>query len=850
MNLMPERIRSTGPGPDPLRENRYFETGSLHQPAGSNAVFAKASIPMLKPTILTCCVAISSAVCAFSQSLGGSDLKARFQTPPFEYRAIYPFQGAGGAKYEDTASTQKQLENIFNGYGFGGIMIAPTTDRPFTFEGEKLVPGYMRHIGNGLQSSLPAGASPWLMTLPAGVTPYRSSVTPADKHMPKPAPLPAYMSNAYFDQLREILAYSKANGRKVVFYDEAGYPSGIANHTTPEVYHRKLLEKTEERVSGPGAFTKVITGPGVLMSVVAMNAATMERINLTPLVKENTLRWSVPSGNWRLMMFHCTTPRVTGGELDYRSATDYLDTSAANWFVKRVYEPLAKEVGKYFGNTIFQTFFDDVGLFDEERTWTSGFNVRFKERTGLDPAIYYPALWESIGPETEAARVAFFDTRAELLADGFPKVVTEWGKKNKIDVSGHCPGNYDPQPVDMNGDPFKFYRAQPIPMADVIFSYPTGRDGFKLISDGAEYYDKPIVAAETFNSFSPAGKTAGYRRLMELYIRGINRLMGSGIPDMEATGDPKSFSEWVGRCSMMLQGGQRISEIAIFYPIADLESFFHFDAMEYTKDMRWGTFVPHDNDFMAIGEMLLGEVHRDFTFMHPDFLLSNKIVSKGTTLELQNRVNRQGYHVLVLPGQTVISLRALRKIKAYFDQGGTVVATSLLPSKAAELTGSEKVTKANDLEVQAIIKGIFGVDPSRPMPTGTSPIKTNKRQGRAVFLSKPDGKSLAEILDRLEPGADVRFTGNPGPKSGGGEFSYTHKRKEGRDIYYFANSSDSQIDTFAEVRGRIDPEWWDPATGETVPIRQVEHPMINGQEYTRFPLALKAVSSTFVVSAN
>jgi hypothetical protein len=122
---------------------------------------------------------------------------------------------------------------------------------------------------------------------------------------------------------------------------------------------------------------------------------------------------------------------------------------------------------------------------------------------------------------TDAARAAFFDTRAELLADGFPKVVADWGLRNKIDVSGHCPGNYDPQPVDMNGDPFKFYRDIPVPMVDVIFAYPTGRDGFKLVSDGAEYYDKPVVAGEVFNSFAPAGKKEGYRRIMELYTRGI-----------------------------------------------------------------------------------------------------------------------------------------------------------------------------------------------------------------------------------------------------------------------------------------------------------------------------------------
>jgi hypothetical protein len=400
----------------------------------------------------------------------------------------------------------------------------------------------------------------------------------------------------------------------------------------------------------------------------------------------------------------------------------------------------------------------------------------------------------------------------------------------------------------MNGDPFKFYRAQDIPMIDVIFAYPTGRDGFKLVSDGADFYDKPIVAAETFSSFSPPGQTAGYRRLMELYIRGTNRLMGSGLPKSDVLGGITTFAEWVGRNSLMLQGGKRVSEIAIFYPIADLEAYYHFDAAAYTKEMRWGTFVPYDNDFLAVGEMLLGEVHRDFTFLHPDFLLSEKIKLNGSNLDLQNKVNNQTYKTLILPGQTVISLKALQKIKAYYDQGGIVIGTSLLPSKASELTGNEKTTLANDLKVQAIIKEMFGIDATKPMPEGVSSVKCNKMNGKTVFISKPSGDLLKKTLEKLNIDTDVSFENNPSPLSGGGMFSYIHKQKDNKEIYYFANSSDDAIETYAEVRGKIKPELWNPENGETTLIKEVIYVKKIGQDYTRFPLKLNPVSSIFVIS--
>lgn len=793
------------------------------------------------------CCAVLSIRFSFAQPGAMINLRDQFKNPPFEFRPFFPFQGAASTNWQGTANVQEQLKNIYIKYGYGGVLFSPGDNKPFAGK-QNLEPGYMRHIGSGLQPTRPAGASPWLMILPPGGTSYKSEKPFPVQDTSKLIPLPAYLSKEYFNQLKQILAYSKTQGRKVIFYDEVGYPSGIANHTSPGKYHRKILEKEEEMIMGPVAFTKNIFGKGVLMAVVAMNVSTHERIDLTAFVQDGSLHWNAPAGNWKLLFFNCVTATTTGGELDYRSAIDYMDPEAINWFVDKVYEPHAKEVGKYFGNTLFQTFFDDVGIFDEERTWTTKFNEKFKERTGLDPAIYYPALWENIGEQTDAARVAFFDTRAELLANGFPKIVSDWGVKNNIEVSGHCPGNYDPQPVDMNGDPFKFYRAQPIPMVDVIFSYPTGRDGFKLVSDGASFYDKPIVAAETFSSFSPPGRASGYRRLMELYVRGINRLIGSGLPNSNASQGSTTFAEWVGRCSMMLQGGKRIADIAVFYPIADLEAFYHFDAPEYTKDMRWGSFVPYDNDFMAVGEMLLGTAHRDFSFIHPDFLLSDKIRINGANLELENKVNNQTYKLLILPGEKIISLKALQKIKAYYDRGGVVLATSLLPSKAAELTGNGEAAQANDKKVQAIIKEMFRIDSSLPIPDGISAIHANSSGGKAVFIRQPTADLLIEILAKLNIDADVSFAENPTLSSGGGMFSYIHKQKDNYDIYFFANSSNDTVETVAEVRGIIHPKLWDPATGEITSVTQVEYLKKNGQVYTRFPLKLKAVACTFVVS--
>lgn len=75
----------------------------------------------MKKVVIFCFLAAISVTNSFSQT----NLKEQFKTPPFEYRAIAPFQGAGGSKYLETESTTKQLDIIFNKYGYGGIMVAP-----------------------------------------------------------------------------------------------------------------------------------------------------------------------------------------------------------------------------------------------------------------------------------------------------------------------------------------------------------------------------------------------------------------------------------------------------------------------------------------------------------------------------------------------------------------------------------------------------------------------------------------------------------------------------------------------------------------------------------------------------
>ena len=199
---------------------------------------------------------------------------------------------------------------------------------------------------------------------------------------------------------------------------------------------------------------------------------------------------------------------------------------------------------------------------------------------------------------------------------------------------------------------------------------------------------------------------------------------------------------------------------------------------------------------------------------------------------LDNRTERQAYRVLILPGGEVVSVAVLRKLKSFYDAGGTVLATSELPTRSAEF--------GHDAEVRALVRDIFGPAASN----GVS--RQNRNGGAALFIADPTPAALRAALDRFGPPADIAFAGDPHPRAGDGELAYIHKVKAGRDIVFIANSSDEAVDTAVSVRGAETLELWDPYTGETTPAVSRVNATPSGPR-TVTPLKLDAGRSVFLI---
>ena len=677
------------------------------------------------------------------------------------------------------------------------------------------------------------------------------SLLPLASYKNKVGTSPKFLSEAYFDRFQDMLDMAEELNMEVILYDDNDFPTGMAGGKLGELYPEhtmKRLDKIDTVVSGPTLFRDSINAIQ-LMAAVAMHLETNESIEISDFFKDGVLNWEVPEGNWKIMLF----PMVKDSWHKAYPVVDYLDTTAVRHMIDLTYDEYAKKFSAYFGNTIKMTFFDDVGFWRHPRTWTGKFNEKFQEFHGYDPKAYYPALWYDIGPETASVRNAFYHTRAELLAEGFPKLAAQWNEQHGLKSTGHPPGNYDPTPIDMNADIFKFYRYTQIPLVDVIIRYQFGQDGHKLISSAADYYDRPVVSTEIYGAFKDRDYKFDanmlYRPMMEMFTRGVNFVIPHGmwynpgkvyIPPLispyneEIAGELPAYADFVGRSCLLLQGGRRVADIGVMYPFEELAGHFVFDNPD---GIRQGFYISPETDYQDISGMLTNDIRRDFTFIHPEFFLDEKYAVENGLVKLMNEENYQEYKVLFLTGCKTISCKTLEKLKTYYENGGTIISTTQLPFQSSEMGENQRVID--------MVQDIFGID---VLSLDTSKIQrsTNNSGGYAVFIPAPDKDNLQQELDGRIP-ADVKFVPNPILENDFGKFSYIHKVKDGTDIYYFANSSDESVETEVLLRGRLKLGRWNPHTGSTAAIDDLEFLREEDLTHTRGKLSLEPVTSVFWV---
>jgi hypothetical protein len=675
---------------------------------------------------------------------------------------------------------------------------------------------------------------------------------------PQPGQGIPFLSDDYFRFYKIAIEEAKKQGLELILYDDYAFPTGTAGGQMAAKYPQyiaKNLNMAEKNFTGPTP-AELSIPQGIYVGAVLMNRDTFELVDVSTRKQQDRIACAIPKGNWKLMAFYLTEGKAR--------VVDYLDEKAMNAFISLTYEKYQQNFGSEFGKLITQTFYDEPSMHHADRMWTPEFNANFEKRYGYSPMKYYPALWYDIGPETAAARNALFGFRAQLYADNFIKRLDDWCVAHHLQFGGHLDQEEPLNPIPLNGDLMKVFEHQTLPTVDDIWWYGRSNPAYKIVTSAAFNFDHPIIRAETYAAYRGLTDKIAYQVAMDQYAMGINYQ----IPARTVQPKRPELNDYVGRLSYLLQHGRHVSDIAVLYPIATLRAQYRnlggvtfpqqSDApppqiME-TAYAREGGFA-FGMDYQDIGEALFRGLRVDYTYLHPEVLVDRCTVDASHKLVLNNRENREEYSVVILPAGDTISLSAVTKLKEFYDKGGAVIATGMLPTRSAEF--------GKDREVRQIVDDIFGVAPSEPLKADVRRaqdrqnfyvfwyyIKKNKAGGQAIFLPNMHPWLLDFALKQVFPLRDVDIQQPIGPLRRGNEYegalTYIHKVKEGRDIYFFANSSPRDIDAKAVLRGSKNLRIWNPQTGE-LQTADVTHNEVNGEPVTTVQLTLASVSALFFV---
>jgi hypothetical protein len=675
-----------------------------------------------------------------------------------------------------------------------------------------------------------------------------------------------YLDDDHMRVWRAMVEEADSLGMRVILYDDYHFPTGQVAGQFFQQFPEDMadrLDKVEADHSGPGTI-RLTVPEGTFLGAALWNRDNDALEDVSDRLEGNEVACQVREGNWKLMAFYLNHEAV----LNIRNPgiMNYLEKDAVANFLAINYERFYDVVGDYFGNVIPMSFYDEPSLhWLDGKMWTEDLDSIYIERYGESPIRYYPALWYDIGEETAAARNALHGIRAEMFAVNFVKQLNDWCAGHNLKLSGHMDQEEVTNPVMCNGDLMKVWEYQDIPGADDIAWWGRSNPGYKIVTSASYNYDKPVTWAETYAAYRAIDKDTVYRVAMDQYAMGIN--MQTPFPGrlerFMSLEELVEFNKYIGRLSYMLQGGKHVSDIAILYPIASAQATNVFgEGWEYGYT---GGITAPELDYQVVGEDLFMRLRVDYTYVHPE-VFDGKCLIKGNRLVLDNLMNREEYRVLILPGGNTIHTSTAEKMLEYFRQGGKIIATSMLPLYSAEFGNDEKIRSA--------IKEIFGISESELLDNALSNdrpmvINENTSGGKAYFLPSPDPEILGEVLDKLIPVRDVRFDEPPWDIGSWGRYrrgykldspewfnmqrpdyngalTYTHKVKNGKDVYFFANSSGHSVETEVRLRNEKDLSVWDPHTGKSrVPSQSIDDK--GDIPCTVFTLSLGPSQSLFII---
>ncbi len=440
---------------------------------------------------------------------------------------------------------------------------------------------------------------------------------------------------------------------------------------------------------------------------------------------------------------------------------------------------------KAFGDTPpYAIFSDSLEAYGAD--WTPNLPAEFQKRRGYNLLPHLPELVSGGTPAAEKVRHDWGQTLTELVNENYLTQINNWA------IAHHT--KFRSQTYGEPAVTFSSQRLAALPEGEG----PQWRafSTLRWATSANHVFGNNVTSGETFTWLhSPVFRATPLDMKTEAdidFIMGENQIIGHGWPysppdhkvpepgwSLYAAASFNDHNSWhpvmpdvaryIQRISWLLRQGEPANQVAILLPTDD----------------AWASFSPsHVTVTGAMQKLITPE-------------LMSAILASGYNVDYidADAINSVGlgtHQVLVIPPTDRIPLDTLKKIVAWSERGGKVLAVGHTPTLDPEGTPSPEITELS----------------------------------KAIMLV-PTTEELAKALEQRSQA----LTSNSPPRTTHGDaktvqLGFIRRKLPTADIYFVANTSNQPVQATATFdTTHRDGEQWDPETGRAAHVTATNLPL-------------------------
>ncbi|MCK4966568.1 hypothetical protein KAS50_06030, partial [bacterium] len=317
-------------------------------------------------------------------------------------------------------------------------------------------------------------------------------------------------------------------------------------------------------------------------------------IDLTDKVKNGSLNWDAPEGEWRIIRFTCATIQKVGAHgaaSAGKGSVDILNTDAVETYFDLMGNQLLKDAGPLAGKTL--KYFYNVSWEGIYPNWTLGFEEEFSKYRGYAIKPYLPVLAGMLVENQEVSDrfiLDFYHTLSDLFRNNCYRKIGELCHARGMQWHSENGGPWRrEESLFSQADMLDFWGINDIPQAEFwVDKNRRPRSNARFASMAANLYGRPLVAIEAFTHMDHHwSKYPSYLKPYadKNFIDGANMFIwhtftsspkevgkpgyeyfaGTHInPNITWWEEAGNFFDYLGRCQYLLRKGQYAADVLTY----------------------------------------------------------------------------------------------------------------------------------------------------------------------------------------------------------------------------------------------------------------------------------------------